>query len=170
MTKPGNIFLQFDVNYERSVFLLFDAIVRPILTYGSDVWGVNTAGGEAVDNILLWFARIVLRVKAIISNSITLGKWGMVPPSVTCAIGVILCFTRIREFPDSIIVKSLFIEQKGFKISVIPTRMAKFGSWQSYRVKLDRSHGKIIVQDSITRSVRNKWLAEKRNFEKNRNC
>ena len=51
MTKPGNIFLQFDVDYERSVFLLFDAIVRPILTYGSDVWGVNTAGGEAVDNI-----------------------------------------------------------------------------------------------------------------------
>ena len=35
----------------QCMFHLFDSIVRPILTYGSDVWGVNKAGGEAVDKV-----------------------------------------------------------------------------------------------------------------------
>ena len=152
----------------QCMFHLFDSIVRPILTYGSDVWGVNKAGGEAVDKVLLWFARIVLRVKATTSNIITLGECGLVPPSVTCAINVILYFTRIREFPDSSIVKSLFIEQKRFHDLGFTNWYGKV--WElaeSYGIKLDRSYDKIAVKDIITRSFRNKWLTEKSNLEKN---
>ena len=62
----------------QCMFHLFDSIVRPIFTYGSDVWCVNKAGGEAVDKVLVWLARIVLRVKATTSNIITLGECGLV--------------------------------------------------------------------------------------------
>ena len=132
------------------------------------MWGVNRAGGEAVDTVLLWFARIVLRVKATASNIITLGECGLVPPSVTCAINVILYFTRIREFPDSSIIKSLFIEQKRFHDLGFTNWYGKV--WElaeSYGIKLDRSYDKIAVKDIITRSFRIKWLTEKSNLEKN---
>ena len=75
------------------MFHLSDSIVWPILTHGSDVWGVNMAGGGAVEKGLLWFARIVLRIKATTSN-ITLWECGLVPPSVLYAINAIWVMSR----------------------------------------------------------------------------
>ena len=87
---------------------LFHSVVRPILTYGSAVWGVTKAGTEAVDKVLLWFSRVVLHVKANTSD-ITLGECGLVPPGVACSINAISYFIRISKLPDSSIVKSLFM-------------------------------------------------------------
>ena len=84
----------------QCMFHLFDSVVRPIRTYGSDVWGVTKAGTEAVDKVLLWFSRVVLRVKASTSNIITLGECGLVPPSVACSINAISCFIWISKLPD----------------------------------------------------------------------
>ena len=71
-------------------------------------------------------------------------------------------------YPDSSIVKSLFIEQKRFHDLGFTNRYGKV--WElteSYGIKLDRSYDNIAVKDVITRSFRTKWLTEKSNLGKN---
>ena len=70
---------------------LVDSLVRPILTYGSHVWGVNTAGTAAIDKVFMWYLRCILKVKATTSNFIVLGECGSPPPSITCHIST-LCY------------------------------------------------------------------------------
>ena len=49
---------------------MFDAMIKPILVYGSDAWGTNKAAHLAVDKVFLHFARCILCVKATTSNAI----------------------------------------------------------------------------------------------------
>ena len=42
---------------------LFDSLIRPVLTYGSGVWGIQKKGRDKMDKLHLWYIRIVLGVK-----------------------------------------------------------------------------------------------------------
>ena len=84
----------------QTMIYLFESCVQPILTYGSDVWGANKAGRDAVDKILLYFLRLVLHVKPSTSNVITLGECGKIPPGVFCETNCILFFLRLRSLSD----------------------------------------------------------------------
>ena len=53
---------------------MFDAMIKPILVYGSDARGTNKAAHLAVDKVFLHFARCILYVKATTSNVIVLVK------------------------------------------------------------------------------------------------
>ena len=53
---------------------MFDAMIEPILVYGSDARGTNKAAHLAVDKVFLHFARCILCVKATSSNAIFLVK------------------------------------------------------------------------------------------------
>ena len=64
------------------MFDMFDTLVRPILTYGSDVWGMSKAGLDVLDKVFLHYARRTLGIKATTCNVITYGEWGKYPPSV----------------------------------------------------------------------------------------
>ena len=44
------------------MFDMFDTLVRPILTYGSDVWGMSKAGLDVSDKVFLHYARCTLGV------------------------------------------------------------------------------------------------------------
>ena len=48
----------------KIMLYIFDTLVRPILTYGSDVWGISKKGPTQVDKVFLQFARCVLHVKS----------------------------------------------------------------------------------------------------------
>ena len=52
------------------LFDMFDTIIRPILTYGSDVWGLSKTGTDVLDKVFLNFARCTLSVKATTCNTI----------------------------------------------------------------------------------------------------
>ena len=152
----------------QCMFHLFDSVVRPILTYGSDVWGVTKAGTEAVDKVLLWFSRVVLHVKASTSNIITLGECGLIPPSVACSINAISYFIRISKLPDSSIVKSLFMEEKRLHDLGFVTWYGKV--WElaaSYGIHLENSYEKSVVKDIITRAFKERWFVDKSNLVKN---
>ena len=84
---------------------LFQSLIQPILTYGSDVWGINEKGRDSVDKVMLWFLRLLLGVKATTSNIITFGECGIIPTDTTCQINCILYFERLKALPDSRIVK-----------------------------------------------------------------
>ena len=49
---------------------LFNAVVEPILTYGSEIWGVNKKGAEQVDKLCLWYLKSTLGVKSSTSSYI----------------------------------------------------------------------------------------------------
>ena len=61
---------------------MFDTLVRPVLTYGSDVWGMSKSGQGALDKVFLHYARCTLGVKATTCNVIAYGECGKYPPSI----------------------------------------------------------------------------------------
>ena len=63
-------------------FDIFDTMIRPIITYTSDVWGVNKSGLKDFVKLFLQYLRCVLCVKATTSNVIVLGECGKFPPRV----------------------------------------------------------------------------------------
>ena len=68
------------------MYYIFDALVRPILTYGSNVWVFKRKGLTHLDTIFLHYARCVLQVKSTTCNRIVYGGCGQFPPSVHCQI------------------------------------------------------------------------------------
>ena len=60
----------------KILFHMFETLVRPILLYGSDVWGIRRQGNDMVDKAFYCFIRCALGVKATTSNLMVLGESG----------------------------------------------------------------------------------------------
>ena len=90
------------------LFDMFDTMIRPILTYGSDVWGLSKTVIDVVDKVFLNFARCTLSVKATTCNTIVYGECGRYPLSVFCHINVLCYLHRLLTMPGEKIVKSVF--------------------------------------------------------------
>ena len=58
----------------KIMIYLFQSLIRPILVYGSDVWGVNSNATKAMNKVFLWYARTILIVKSNTCNVINLGE------------------------------------------------------------------------------------------------
>ena len=67
---------------------IFDTLIRPALTCGSDVWGHKKSGLKEIDRVFLRYIRCVLNVKATTSNIIVIGECEY-PPSVFCCVSLI---------------------------------------------------------------------------------
>ena len=78
------------------MFKLFDSVIKPLLLYGSDVWGHRNTGLDCIDKVMLRYCRRLLNVKATTSSFIVHEECGMLPPSVQCTISV-LSFINLRE-------------------------------------------------------------------------
>ena len=92
------------------MFNLFDALIKPILTYGSDVWGFRSTLWGTVDKVFLQFSRCILHVKATTSNIITVGECGRLPPSTSCQISALRYINRLYHMPDNELAKKVFLE------------------------------------------------------------
>ena len=90
------------------MFYLYDALVRPVLIYGSDVWVFNKSCVDTLDKIILNHVRRTLHVKATICNDIVFGESGLFPPSVYCHINVLCYYHRLRVMQENRVVKSVF--------------------------------------------------------------
>ena len=135
---------------------LFRSLIRPILTYGSDVWGVNFNATKSMDKIFLWYARTILKVKPNTCNLITMGECGEVPPSVICHKNVMCYYKRLQGMPENSLAKRVFYELKnlndmGFKTWVISVRELA----SRYNVSID-SELDVNVFKKISRNVRTK--------------
>ena len=145
----------------KCMFYLFHSLIQPILTYGSDVWGVSKSGREAVDKVLLWYLRMVLNVKATTSNSITLGECGVIPTSVTCIVNAIVFFQRLKLMPESNIVNMAFREQERL-------HNLGFRTWYGRVLDLARIYGfdmealltKDQIRERVTNAFINHWAAK----------
>ena len=90
---------------------LFETLILPILTYGSDVWGSNKITLTILDRVFLRFIRCTLAIKwCTTSNIIVLGECGRMPPSVMCTINTLCFFNRLNCMDDDSLVKQVYME------------------------------------------------------------
>ena len=94
----------------KVMFKLFDSIIKPILIYGSDVWGHNKSGLDIVDKVMLRYCRRVLNVKAATSNLMVYRECGMLPPSIQCTISTMCYMNRLYHMPADTIAKHVYEE------------------------------------------------------------
>ena len=151
-----------------TMMYLYQACVQPILTYGSDVWGTSKTGRDAVDKVLLWFIRYVLRVKSTTSNIITLGECGQIPPGVFCELNCIMYFLRLRNLPESSITNIVFREQQRLHNLGFTTWYGKV--WELARthgLDLSRNYSKKQVKETVINTFKCKWLDALQNISGN---
>ena len=86
---------------------MFDTKIKPILTYSSDVWGINKNALHELDRVFLNYVRCVLCVK-LTSNVIVIGESGKFPLSLYCHINVLCFFHRLLKMQPGKTVKSVF--------------------------------------------------------------
>ena len=92
------------------MFHLFETLILPILTYGSDVWGSNKSTLTILDRVFLRFIRCTLGIECTTSNIIVLGECGRMPPSVMCTINTLCFFNRLNCMDDDSLVKQVYME------------------------------------------------------------
>ena len=92
------------------MFHIFDAMIKPILVYGNDVWGTNKAAHLAVDKVFLHFARCILPVKATTSNAIVFGETGHLPINLSCMISALTFANRLYHMSSDKMAERVFIE------------------------------------------------------------
>ena len=135
------------------MFELFEKMITPILSYGSDIWGLNQGSTEALNKVFLYFVRCVLQIKGTTSNVITLGECGRVPPSVSCRTSTICFMNRVSSMPDTTLVKQVLnslmnLHDQGFKTWVSPVLKVM------RELDIDPSSDKM----HLTKSVSKHWL------------
>ena len=75
---------------------MFDTMIKQILTYSSDVWGINKKALHELDRVFLSYVRCVLCVK-LTNNVIVIGESGNFTPSLYCHINVLCFFHRLLK-------------------------------------------------------------------------
>ena len=91
---------------------LFDSLVRPILMYGSDIWGTSKAGKNKIDTFFLRFLKSTLGVKKSTSTLMVYGETGKIPLSHIANGNVLAYRYRVGGFTAEKIVKKIFDELK----------------------------------------------------------
>ena len=149
------------------MFDMFDTLVRPILTYGSDVWGMSKAGLDVLDKVFLHYARCTLGIKATTCNVITYGECGKYPPSVFCQTEVLCYLHRLLTMPDWKLVKSVFCTLNALHSQGFPTWVTKaYDLAQTYNIDMDGSaalspkHFKSLVSELVKSNFITNWYTD----------
>ena len=114
--------------------------IRPILVYGSDVWGSQSHGTSVVDKILFRYMRCILQVKSTTSNISVVGEIGQIPPNVSCYINAICYLHRLQNLTTNNLVNDMYIE----------TSRMQFNMWVSKALNFVQDYGINIIMGSTT--------------------
>ena len=118
-------------------FHLFDHVIKPILLYGSDIWGcyqlsngsvdIKKLFNDSIEKCQLRFCRYTLGVSRRAPNTGLLGETGRLPLSVEAAVNSVKFLYRIMEMPDCSYLYAAYTE-------II--NMGTSGSWLQSIVKI----------------------------------
>ena len=120
---------------------MYETLIRPILVYGSDVWGSQPQGTLAVDKVFFWYMRCILQVKSTTSNIMVVGESGQIPPSICCHINAICYLHRLRNLPTNTLVKAMYME-------LSKLHECGFNTWVSKALTLVQTYGIDIDMES----------------------
>ena len=82
---------------------MFDAMISPILNYGSEIWGFHKS--VDIERLHLKFLKLILHVKPQTMDYIVYGELGRVPMAIIRKIRILKYWTRIIQDKDSLMYK-----------------------------------------------------------------
>ena len=150
------------------MFNLFDVLIKPILIYGSDVWGLRSELWGTIDKVFLQYSRCMLHVKATTNNIITVGECGRFPPSTYCQISALCYLNRLHNMESNQLAKKIFcdlveLDQQGFNT------WATDASKLVNDLRLDVTNDKNSFFMNCKRAIQNKfkttWITHLQNTE-----
>ena len=103
--------------HDFDVFIkLFDAKVKPILLYASEVWGMKDI--IEVERVHLLALKRFLNVSKHCSNAVVYGETKRYPLSISCKLRVLKFWLKIQKLPQTRIVKQayeklLYLDRQG---------------------------------------------------------
>ena len=152
------------------MFHIFDTVVKPILTYGSDVWGANKTGLTAINKVFLRFVRCTLGVKATTCNIIVFGECGRMPPSIACKIAIMCYMNRLYHLPERSIVKKVYnvlenLHLQGFTTWI--TKVRELIHNYNLNVEMDSESFKRACKGAVSNKFIEDWNAELNDTKKN---
>ena len=137
---------------------LFDSLVKPILLYGSYVWGVNQVNHGPLDKLFLWYAKLCLGIKSSTSNTIVYGECGRIPISAHCQINAMKFYFRLKQLSDNNLTKYVYnelsrLDALGFTTWVSKARCLA----RKFDLEIDCDNMK-IVKDICTSRIKHKFI------------
>ena len=110
------IFLLWGLNY-FSHYLVHRSLRHRRVVYQSfstfslsSIWH-HIPAQKSLDNVFLWFLKVILRVKQSTSNVMLVGEVDMFPPSLLCHRNTLLYFVRLNNLPQGSVLKSIFFSR-----------------------------------------------------------
>ena len=104
---------------------LFENLLLPILLYGNDISGVTVSVNMLIDKLFNFYIHCVLHAKATMSNTIVVGEWGQLPPSIYGHINASSYFKMLKNLIQSKVVKQVFDELNKFHSCRVRTWVMK---------------------------------------------
>ena len=130
-TLPGDI-----------MFNLFDVLIKPILVYGSDVWGLKSKLLDSIYTFFFQYSRCILHVKATINNIIIMGECGRFPPSAHCHISPLCYLNRLHHMDVNKLAKKVFCD-------LVDLSQQRFITWATDASKLVNDLGWTLLAKRI---------------------
>ena len=150
------------------MFNLFDVLIKPILIYGSDVWGLRSELWGTIDKVFLQYSRCMLHVKATTNNIIAVGECGRFPPRTYCQISALCYLNRLHNMESNQLAKKIFCD-------LVERDQQGFNTWATDASKLvndlrlDVTNDKNSFSMNCKRAVQNKfkttWITHLQNTE-----
>jgi hypothetical protein len=148
---------------------LFDAMISPILFYGSEVWGFHKA--PDIERVHLKFLKQLLGVKVQTTNSAVFGEFGRFPFEILRKVRIVKYWYRILQLPDSFINKMLFLKDvNGIHINSwfinLKSMLNELGfSYLCNKVNIEPIEIQSVIQRIYDQYLQN-WCSELDNFSK----
>ena len=154
----------------KTSFYLFNTSVRPILTYGSDVWGVYKSGRDMVDKQFLQFLKHTLGVKQSTSSLFVYGEAGQFPPSIDCIYNTLCFLNRIIYMDRKTLIRQVYDELNVLQDCGFQTWSGK--AWElmhTYSLLSDPNHKsfKKLAKSVLNSKFIQEWSTDVANIHEN---
>ena len=150
----------------------YNALIKPILLYGSDVWGFNKKSWDISDKVSKWFIRCILNIKPTTSNLITFGEVGIIPPSIYSKINAMLFYLRVKSMSEDSMPRIVFNELMKLDSMGFITWITSIKSLaRDYCVDLcNTEYNDVCIQDlkrSVVSKYQSQWIRSINNIDQN---
>jgi hypothetical protein len=140
---------------------LFDSMVKPILMYGSEIWGFHKS--PDVERVYLKFLKYLLCVRQQTTSSAVYGELGLFPQYVSRKIQIIKYWYKLKSNPDSLMSVLCFMKSDNgnlvndwaIKVKELLDNLGFSSFWDNNITSLQL---KSISKESMTNMYKNGFL------------
>ena len=87
---------------------LFDKLVKPILLYGSEIWGTYKTAITEIEKVHLKFCKLILKLKRSTPNYMINGELGRHPLSIDIKMRMVTYWAKLLLGKDSKIYNTMY--------------------------------------------------------------